>query len=302
MLPVGLALIALAGGCAARFPVDGQRALERVRHQVSLGPRVPGLPGHDAARDWIAAELARLGAGVERQSFTDSTLGHPLALTNLIGRYGPRGPGVRRIALLAHWDTRPWCDQDPDSAHRADPLPGANDGGSGVAVLLEVAEALHRRAPRVGVDLVFVDGEDQAPATEPDHYSLGARAYAARLRAGPAGARPVATFVFDMVGDRDLNIAPEAQSMQRAANLAELVLAGARATGGKHFSAEPRYTLIDDHVPLLDAGLPAVDIVDFDYPAWHTHLDLPDQVSAESLAEVANVALWLTYRSPLAGP
>jgi len=165
-LPLALPLVLLfvGGACAARHPVDGERALGRVRAQVEAGPRLPGTPGHARIRDWLAAEITRLGGVVELQSFTDSSLGHPLELTNVIGRFGP-APGSRRaperrIALLAHWDTRPWCDQDPDPAHRADPLPGANDGASGVAVLLEVAEVMHRRPPRVGVDLVFLDGED----------------------------------------------------------------------------------------------------------------------------------------------
>ena len=278
--------------------MDGARAQARVVHQVELGPRVPGTPGHAAMMAWLEGELMRLGAGVERQAFTDSTLGRALPLTNFIARYGPvRG---RRIALCAHYDTRPWCDQDPDSAHRALPLPGANDGGSGVAVLLEVAELLHRRAPPVGVDLVFLDGEDQGRASQPQEFSLGAKGYAARLAIPGSDARPAAAFVFDMIGDKDLEIYPEIQSSQRAANLCAIVLDAARATGARGFHGTPRYAVTDDHVPLLEAGLPAVDIIDFDYPAWHTARDLPDQTSAESLAEVARVAAWIVYRSPLA--
>ncbi|HEY2955014.1 MAG TPA: M28 family peptidase [Candidatus Eisenbacteria bacterium] len=295
------ALLALAlPACAARFDVDGARAQARVAHQVGLGPRVPGSAGHDSVVVWLAGELARLGARLERQAFTDTTLGRALPLVNLIARFGPaRG---RRIALAAHYDTRPWCDEDPDSLERRRPLPGANDGASGVAVLLEVAELLGRRAPPVGVDLVFLDGEDQGEASRPEQFSLGARGYAARLPARGADARPAAAFVFDMVGDRDLEIHPEVQSSEQAANLCALVLEGARATGARAFRSAPKYMLTDDHVPLLEAGLPAVDIIDFDYPAWHTHLDLPDQTSPASLAEVAAVAAWIVYRSPLARP
>jgi hypothetical protein len=112
----------------------------------------------------------------------------------------------------------------------------------------------------------------------------------------------VAGFLFDLVGDKDLEIWDEANSAQRATNLVELVHEGAAATGAKHFKRGVRYTLIDDHVPLLDAGMPAVDIIDFDYAAWHTSRDLPDQVSAQSLAEVAHVATWIVYRSALARP
>ncbi len=302
-VPVLLAVLTLPGACAARYEVDGERALARVRWQVEAGPRVPGTPGHAAVLRWLTAELTRLGGRVEPQSFADTIDGRPLALTNVVARFGPAptdGSAGRRIVLCAHWDSRPWADRDPDPAHRGDPVPGANDGGSGVAVLLEVAELMHRRPPRVGVDLVFFDGEDQGRADRPEEFCLGARAYAARLAASPAEARPAAAFLFDMVGDRDLEIHPEVNSARRAANLVELVMDGARATGARHFRSDPRWNLTDDHIPLLDAGIPAVDIVDFDFPAWHTRRDQPDQVSAASLAEVARVAAWLVYASPLA--
>ena len=295
--------IAGASACGSARPggVSGERALARVKHQLDAGPRIPGTAGHAAVRDWIAAELERLGGRVERQRFTDSTLARPLELTNVIGHFGPQatagpGPGARRLVLAAHYDTRPWCDQDPDSARRADPVPGANDGASGVAVLLEVAEAMSRRPPGVAVDLVFLDGEDQGRAEHAEEFCLGARGYARRL----PDPKPTAAFVFDMVGDRDLGIHPEQRAASQAANLVAIVLEGARATGARGFHEAPRYLLTDDHVPLLEAGVPAADIIDFDYPAWHTHQDGLDQVSAASLAEVAKVAVWLVERSPLA--
>lgn len=300
-LPLALALTLVpAAGCSHADAVDGARMFRFVEHQVAAGPRVPGTPGHAAVGDWIVARLRAAGATVELQSFTDSSLGRPLALTNIIGRFGPSG--VRRIALGAHWDSRPFCDQDPDPSHRSDPLPGANDGGSGVAVLLEVAEHLGRHRPLVGVDLVFFDGEDQGRASNVEEFCLGSRGYAARLPDRGDPRRPVAAFVFDMVGDRDLSIHPEEQGAREAANLSALVLDGARATGATHFHPDPIEAVFDDHVRLLRAGLPAVDVIDFDYGAWHTHLDLPDQVSPASLAEVGRVALWLVTRSPLARP
>lgn len=288
------------GACAERFAVDGERALARVRHQVEAGPRIPGTAANAAIREWIAAEAARLGGRVERQAFVDSTLAHPLEVTNVIARFGPAAG--RRIVLCAHFDTRPWSDRDPDTTLRSRPVPGANDGGSGVAVLLEVAELMSRRAPAVGVDLVFFDAEDLGTERKPAEFCLGSKGYAARLPAKGDESRPVAAFLFDMVGDRNLNVYLESNSASRAANLAALVLEGARATDARSFHDEVRYSLIDDHIRLLDAGLPAVDIVDFDYPAWHTHRDSTDQVSAASLAEVARVAAWLVYRSPLARP
>jgi glutaminyl-peptide cyclotransferase len=286
----------LVAGCARPFAVDGERALARVRHQVDAGPRIPGTPGHAAIRDWLAAEVERLGGRVTRQSFVDTTLGRPLALTNVLGRWGPEtGP---RLVLLAHWDTRPFSDRDPDPARRNDPVPGANDAGSGVAVLLEVAELLKATPPAVPVELVFLDGEDQGEASAEAEFCLGSRHYAAQAERGSIRG----AFVFDMVGDRDLRIHPEVYSARRAANLVAVVLEAARATGAHHFHAEPRHAVFDDHIPLLDAGFPAVDVIDFDYPAWHTHGDDLSQVSAESLAEVSRVAAWIVYRSPLARP
>ena len=307
-LALALALAAPAA-CTARLEVDGERAQARVAFQVAAGARVPGSAAHARILEWLVGELTRLGGRVERQAFTDSSLGRSLALTNVIARFGPaaapggaRGAGPGRagapgIVLCAHWDSRAWADQDPDPAFRALPVPGANDGASGVAVLLEVAELMSRRSPPLPVDLVFFDGEDQGRASESQGFCLGARHYARQL--GPAGERPLAAFLFDMVGDRDLEIHPEVQSFERAANLVALVLEGARATGARQFKPDPRYSITDDHIPLLDAGVPAVDIIDFDYPAWHTHRDLPDQTSPASLAAVARVAAWIVYRSPL---
>ena len=294
-------MLVVGTSCAQQGPpVQGDRALARVVHQVSLGPRISGTPGNVAVRTWIASELTRLGGRVESQSFRDTVAGRPFEMTNVIGRFGPeRG---RRIALFAHFDTRPWSDQSPDTSEHATPVPGANDAGSGVAVLLEVAELLKLKAPRVGVDLVFLDGEDLGRPTAPDEYCRGSRGYGMRLPPAGDEARPVAGFLFDMVGDKDLGIWDETNSAIRATNLVALVHEAANATGAKHFHEGVRYTLIDDHTTLMDAGLPTVDIIDFDYPAWHTPRDLPDQVSGESLAEVARVAAWLVYRSPLARP
>jgi hypothetical protein len=281
------------------LPVDGARALARVKAQVDMGPRVAGTPGDAKLRDWIVAEAAKLGGRIERQAFVDSSLGHPLALENIIVRYGPTTG--RRVMFCAHFDSRPWCDQDPDSTWHDKPMPAANDGGSGVAVLFELAELMHRKAPPVGVDLVFFDGEDLGTDKKPDDFCLGSKGYAKRLPPQGDPARPVAGFLLDMIGDADLDIWTERNSAERASNLAVLVSEAARASGAVHFHSQVRWNIIDDHIPLLDAGLPTVDLIDFDYPAWHTHRDLSDQVSAASLAEVARVCGWIVYRSDLVG-
>lgn len=298
-----LAAVTLLVTCAASCTQPSAepapaRLLERVRHQVAFGPRISGTPGNAAARAWIMAEVTRLGGRLEQQAFSDTVAGKVWPLVNVIARFGPATG--RRIAFFAHFDTRPWSDQEPVIADRDTPCPGANDAGSGVAVLLELAEMMHRRSPAVGVDLVFLDGEDFGRETAPEEYCRGSLGYAKRLPPAGDPARPVAGFLFDMVGDKDLGIWDEGNSAARATNLVELVHEAARATGARSFHPEVRYTIIDDHVPLLDAGLPCVDIIDFDYPAWHTMRDLPDQVSGESMAEVARVGGWIIYSSVLA--
>ncbi|MEO5618852.1 MAG: M28 family peptidase [Candidatus Eisenbacteria bacterium] len=305
ILPPSILLALAAGSCASVPvpPVDGARALARVERQVAFGPRIPGTPGHASMRVWLVAELRRLGADVEEQALRDTTLDRPIDLVNVIARFPARTRRApRRLMLCAHWDTRPWCDQDPDSTAWDEPCPGANDGGSGVAVLLEVAECLSIRRAPVDVDLVFFDGEDMGRVSHPGEFSLGARGFAKRLPESGDPLRPAAAFLFDMVGDKDLDIRVEGTSAELASNLVALVLEGARATGARSFHEEVGYHVTDDHIPLIEEGLPAVDIIDFEYPAWHTRRDLPDQVSAESLAEVARVAAWLVYRSPLTRP
>ncbi len=302
--------LAVPTACTARLGVDGARAQARVAFQVAAGARVPGSAAHARILEWLAGELTRLGGRVERQAFTDSSLGRPLALTNVIARFEPAAaPGGARqvgsgragapgIVLCAHWDSRAWADQDPDPAFRAQPVPGANDGASGVAVLLEVAELMRHRPPPLPVDLVFFDGEDQGRAGEPQGFCLGAAHYARQLGTTGSGRwRPSCSTWWGTGTSRST---PRCSRPERAANLVALVLEGARVTGARQFKPDPRYSIMDDHIPLLDAGVPAVDIIDFDYPAWHTHRDLPDQTSPASLAAVARVAAWIVYRSPLA--
>ena len=183
--------------------------------------------------------------------------------TSCCARTGTAGRGPTRI---------------PTRRTRALPVPGANDGASGVAVLLEVAELMSRRPPPVAVDLVFFDGEDLGSAGAPE----GVLPRLAALRRGlwPAARSRARRSCSTWSGTGTCEIHPEVQSAERAANLVALVLEGARATGATAFRRDPRHAITDDHVPLLEAGVPAVDIIDFDYPAWHTHRDLPDQTSA----------------------
>jgi Zn-dependent M28 family amino/carboxypeptidase len=289
--------MALLAACAAaaQTPFDGEAAMGYVREQVAFGPRVPNTAGHRRAGDWILAHLARTADTVEVQSFRHVTAaGDTLRLRNFVGRFRPERP--ERVLLLAHWDTRPVADQSANLGDQRRPVPGANDGASGVAVLLGVADVLAAAPPAVGVDLLFVDGEDFGAFTDPDGRTgrdvlLGSRHYAATL---PDDRVPLYAVLLDMIGDADLRIYQEGYSVSRAPEVVTRVWERARALGyGDVFQPVVRHTVTDDHLPLLDRGIRTIDVIDFDYPHWHTVDDTPDKVSARSLKIVGDVMVAL---------
>lgn len=221
-----------------------------------------------------------------------------LTLTNIAARFGlERFPdGGSRIALVAHWDSRPWCDASPDPADHALPVPGANDGASGVAVLLEMARLLRESPPDLGVDLVFVDGEDLGTDDFPAGYCIGSKRYVAAI----GEVRPFAAIVLDLVGDADLSIPVEPQSRASAPWLVEKIWeAASRAGQRRYFDPSDVPPVYDDHVPFIAAGIPAVDLIDFDYAAWHTPQDDLSNVSAASLGAVGATLVELLYGGAL---
>jgi hypothetical protein len=279
-----------SAGVAAQGEFDGQAALGYVRTQLSFGPRVPNTEGHRRAGDWILEQLRARADSVEVQAFTHVTAaGDTLTLRNFIGRFRPEIP--ERILYMAHWDTRPRADRSANLGQQRLPVPGANDGASGVAVLLGVADALVRQAPPLGVDLVFVDGEDYGNFTAREDVLLGSRHYAATL---DASALPLYAVVWDMVGDRDLAVFQEGNSVTGAPEVVDRVWNRARELGyERYFRAQVRYSMVDDHIPLQEVGIRAIDVIDFEYPYWHTTEDTIDKVSAESLRIVGDVAVAL---------
>jgi glutaminyl-peptide cyclotransferase len=289
----GLLAACAAGGSGT--PFDGEAALGYVQAQVAFGPRIPNSDGHSRTGDWIQARLESTADTVEVQAFTHVTeAGDTLHLRNFIGRFRPRV--TERVLLLAHWDTRPHADQSPNLGDQQRPVPGANDGASGVAVLLGVADVLVTMPPSVGVDLLFVDGEDYGRFSGPDggigpDVLLGSRHYAAALADGQA---PMFAVLFDMVGDADLRIYQEGYSVSGAPEVVSRVWSTARDLGYEDvFQPTVRYTITDDHIPLLDRGIRAIDVIDYDYPPWHTVDDTPDKVTARSLQIVGDVAVAL---------
>lgn len=283
-------------GAATTIPdFDGLRSHELLRHQVAFGPRAPGSPGHAAQLAWMETFLRERADTVLLQPFrhTDAA-GRTLELTNVFARFRP-GLG-ERVLLVAHWDTRPTADSDPDEARRDDPIPGANDGASGVAVLLELADVLSRHSPPVGVDLLFTDGEDWASG---DMY-LGATHFAANPVPGP-GYRPLYGVLVDMVGDRNPVFPIEPTSYDFAPEVVERVWRLAEELGYGHvFVRRRQLPITDDHVPLNRAGIRTIDIIDFDYGPgnryWHTTADDVGNTAPDGLEAVGSVLTALVFR------
>ena len=269
---------------------DQHTALSYVERQLAFGYRIPNTEGHRQTGDWILERLRATADTVEVQAFTHVTVdGDTLALRNFIGRFRPESS--ERVLMLAHWDTRPYSDNAQNLGDRSLPVPGANDGASGVAVLLAVADQLALEPPVYGVDLLFVDGEDYGDFIEDKDVLLGSRYFAANL---PAGYQPLFAVLFDMIGDRDLSIEQEWHSVQRTPEVVERVWRAANQLGhGDVFVDRVGAAVTDDHLPLLDAGIRAIDVIDFEYPYHHTPQDTLDKVSAESLRIVGEVALAL---------
>ncbi len=286
ILLVATALVAACSEAPAQKEFDAG-AFRYLEQQVAFGPRIPGQPGHTREAAWLDSLLRRRADTLVVQAFDHVTeTGDTLHLTNFIARFKPAAS--RRILYLAHWDTRPRADAD-SSKDKTAPVPGANDGASGVALLLGVADALHRSAPGVGVDLLFTDGEDYGVFADSVDVLIGSKYYAAHP---VAGERPLFAVLWDMIADKDLKIYQEQYSLVAAPEVVSRVWAAADRLGyGQHFSRLPGVALIDDHVPLQRAGYSAIDVVDFDYPWWHTPEDTIDKVSAASLKIVGDVAV-----------
>jgi Zn-dependent M28 family amino/carboxypeptidase len=269
-----------------RMQFDSERAWQDVSYQVSLGARTPGSAAHKQTIDWVIETLRNSGWQVEIQEAQQ--MGHPL--TNITAIYGEGAP---IILIGAHYDSRMIADKDPNPQNNNLPVPGANDGASGVAVLLELARTLPSLYSGTGqIRLVFLDGEDNGNFPGWD-WILGSKAYVEGLEVVPN-----AVVIVDMIGDADLNIYQEKNSDPI---LTEEIWAAAKSMGYENqFIPASKYRIIDDHMPFLEAGIPAVDLIDFDYPFYHTIADTPDKVSGESLRIVGDTLIkWLTLRGLL---
>ena len=291
---------------AAAFCADS--AMEYARRQVAFGPRTPGSATHDACRDYLVAQLRTFGADtvIVQSGSAVAWDGKTLPISNILAQYNPTA--TARVILLAHYDTRPWADREPDEARRNTPIDGANDGASGVAVLLEIARQLNLKAPEIGVDILLTDVEDYgAPDWEQvdnqeDTWCLGADYFAANMPYTTAN-RPRFGILLDMVGGRNARFHREYLSSRLAQAVTAKVWAMAKRLGlDNRFIQSEGNAITDDHMPLIRRGIPVCNIIENNaadtvtFPAtWHTLSDNIANLDPATMADAGTVVLTIVY-------
>lgn len=278
---------------------DADSAYSYVAKQVSFGPRVPNTEAHRLCGEWLVSELTRHGAVVTQQDANLKAFdGTVLNAKNILGRFNPDSD--TRLLLLAHWDCRPWADQDPDPANHKTPVDGANDGASGVGVLLEIARQLGAAAPSKGVDILFVDAEDWGTEGSEESWAMGARYF---VEHPPIeGYLPDEAILLDMVGGKGAVFCREYFSEQAAPRLAQSLWGIAASIGyGDIFQNKFGGAVTDDHVQLIAKGIPTVDIIEYHpeqesgfNPHWHTVTDNMDNIDPATLKAVGETVLHYT--------
>jgi len=267
---------------------EADKAFDYLKKQCSFGPRPPGVTAHEKTKDYLASELKKYANSVVLQNFTHKSGERILNLTNIIAIFGPNVD--KKVILAAHWDTRPFADRDSDPKKRSQPILGANDGASGVAVLLELARAFRSETPPIKIIMVLFDGEDYGKNTS--EMFLGSRHFARKIR--PEWV-PEYGILLDMIGDKDLDIYIEQNSINAAPDVVRKVWNLADDLKLKGFYRKVGYSITDDHIELINVGIECIDIIDFNYPYWHTLEDTPDKCSPQSLETIGKLLLELIY-------
>ena len=299
-IPMIIVSSILVEGCTVSVPeFSGESAFHYLEKQCSFGPRNPGSSGHEQCEEYLIHTLSEFADTVFSQPFLQSIPGKSdtLEMTNIVGIFF--GSGTKSLLLGAHWDTRPTADHDVNPERRNEPILGANDGASGVAVLLETARILTQNPHDETIYIVFFDAEDLGIEGNPRSYALGAQHFAKNLPIP----KPDNAIILDMVGDAELHLPIERNSYVHNPTLVKFLWTLADELELEAFDKQLKYEIYDDHVPLWEeAQIPAIDIIDFNYPNrwsnfWHTHEDIPIHCSAESLYQVGTLLIHYIYDS-----
>jgi hypothetical protein len=275
-------------------PFDGKKAMGYLEEVCKIGPRMSGTEGMKKQQELLKKHFEDLGARVTFQRFSARQVSRraPVEMANMIVSWHPERE--RRVILCSHYDTRPIADQEEDHRKWDEPFLSANDGGSGVALLMELGRHMKDLTTRVGVDFVFFDGEEYVFNPASDKYFFGSEHFADASKKGDGKTKYVAAILLDMVGGKKVRFPAEQNSLFNANELVRDVWRIAAELKCRAFVDEMGLQVQDDHVALNKAGIPAIDIIDFSYPHWHKLSDVPENCSGDSLEQVARVlAVWL---------
>lgn len=283
---------------------NADSAYSNVKTQVDFGPRVPGTKGHARCADFLVEKLKHYGVDsiVEQKTTVTAFNGDKLPINNIMGMINKSA--LKRVLLLAHWDTRPWADEEKDEANRNKPIPGANDGASGVGVLLEIARCLSVEKPTIGVDILFVDAEDygDTKGDSENSWCLGTQYWIKNMPYSPSR-RPKYGILLDMVGGKNAKFYREYISQYSASPIVDKVWTVAAASGyaGK-FVNELCPSIVDDHFYVNQGGIPCIDIIECQNPqtnsfnpTWHTLDDNMSNIDKQSLKAVGQTLLNVIY-------
>jgi hypothetical protein len=276
---------------------DGKRAMKYLKSICDIGPRMSGTKGMRLQQELIKKHFEDLGFKVTYQTFKarQNSVQQEIEFTNIIVSFQPEKK--RRVILCSHYDTRPIADQEPDPRKWRETFVSANDGGSGVAMLMELAHHMKDLKTNVGVDFVFFDGEEYIWNTKgknKDVYFIGSKYFAKTWKETKDRCTYSAAILLDMTAGKDLRLFVEVNSYRYYPELCREVWAIAREQKAKAFIGEWKHEVQDDHLALQKVGIPAIDIIDFDYEHWHRLTDTPEACSAESFEQVAGVlSVWL---------
>ena len=286
-------------------------AYKFTQNQVDFGPRVPNTVAHEACAGYLSAELKKSGAEViEQKADLTAFDGTVLKSTNIIGSFNPKA--VTRILLFSHWDSRPWADHDPKPANRKKPVMAANDGASGVGVLLEMARLMGKQQPDVGVDIIFFDSEDYgAPENiksenSEETWCLGTQYWAKNPHVQGYTAR--FGILLDMVGGKNATFYREQASDYYAGSVVSNVWSQAKSLGfGRYFVDQKGGAITDDHIYVNQIiGIPSIDIIQYDPNSksgfgfyWHTTLDTMDNVDKNTLKAIGMTLMHVVYNEKI---
>jgi hypothetical protein len=284
---------AFAADRPAALVIDQERTMGYLKELCKIGPRISGTEGMKKQQEYLKKHFESLGAKVNMQTF-EGRQGNrrPVEMANMIVSWFPENE--RRVILCSHYDTRPIADQEPIERDWTKPFISANDGGSGVALLMEWANHMKGFKSPVGIDFVLFDGEEYIFDSKNDKYFLGSEHFARTYRDQPPKFRYLAGVLLDMVGGKNAQFPVEQNSWFDARKLVDAIYAIALAENCTAFQYKEGPQVNDDHLALNRAGIPCIDIIDFSYPHWHRLTDIPENCSAEPMAQVAKVlSLWI---------